>query len=388
MKVVRIWHAAVVAEYRKKIRALVQFSDLDLTLVIPQAWREGGQEASYVYNEKIDRDISTIVGRIRHQNNVRRYFFLTGLWQTLARVRPHIIDLEEEPFAYVTAQVLLYRKLQRLDAKLIFQTAENIRSKMSPSFERIRNRAYAESSAALVRNREAEFHLRQRGFAGPILMTGNGIDLDYFSPGRPEQLRESLGLNGRRVIGFVGKLKTGKGVLTLLDAFSGLPDDPVLLMVGDGHLHDEIDVIAKSRGIRDRLILTGAVDHSETPHYYRLMDVCVLPSQTEGRWKEAFGRTLIEAMACGVPVIGSSSGAIPETIDSAGLTFPEKDAEQLAERIRELFRDQELYAACKRAGFERARNFSWEAVAKTNYEAYQTVLNGVTRPNEAHPVNS
>ena len=380
MKVVRIWHAAVVAEYRKKIQALAQFPDIELTLVLPSAWSEGGQEISYEYDWEIDRDISIVVGRTKHRNNIRRYFFLTGLWRTLSQIRPDIIDLEEEPYAYVTAQVLLYRKLLGLESKLIFHTAYNVNRRMSRNFERIQSWAFHQSDAAVVRNREAESYLRQRGFEGLIFLSGNGIDLGHFSPGRSDQLRQQLDLNGRKVVGFVGKLKTGKGVLTLLDAFAKLPDDSVLLMVGDGHLHDEIDVIAKSRGIRDRLFLAGSVRHSDTPQYYRLMDVCVLPSQTEGRWKESFGRTLIEAMACGVPVIGSSSGAIPETINSAGLIFPEKNPDQLANRIRELLHDQKLHSACKRAGLARARDFSWEAIAEKNYKAYQTVLNGVAKP--------
>ena len=73
----------------------------------------------------------------------------------------------------------------------------------------------------------------------------------------------------------------------------------------------------------------GLVPSTEAPRYYREIDVLVLPSLTRPNWVEQFGRVLIEAMACGVAVVGSSSGEIPWVIGDAGVIFPEGDADAL-----------------------------------------------------------
>src|SRR5207245_3300012 len=83
-----------------------------------------------------------------------------------------------------------------------------------------------------------------------------------------------------------------------------------------------------------RLELQEGVPHHEVPRYLERMTALVLPSLTTPTWKEQFGHVLIEAMACGVPVIGSDSGAIPEVIGDAGLVVPEGDVAGLAEALR------------------------------------------------------
>lgn len=374
MKILRIWHAAVVAEYRKKVRAIANFPDVDLTLLIPRKWKEGGKEVYYQFDEKIDTVYSTVVGRIARQNNIRRYFFLTGLWKTMKQTRPDVIDLEEEPYSYVARQVIYFRNLLGLNSKIIFHSATNIQKQLKNPFAKIQENTFSEASAAIVRNQEAESYLQNNGFNGPIFLSGNGIDCNHFSPGDSSKLREKFNLGDKKVVGFVGNLRTGKGLFTLLSAFEKLPKDTVLLLIGGGHLFDDIKRIANSKGFAERLILTGQIDHMQLPDYYRLMDVFVLPSETGMRWKESFGRVLIEAMACGIPVIGSSSGAIPDTILDAGIVFSEKNVKELVEAINKLLIDKGLLQKYKKAGLQRAGEFSWDSIAKINYEVYQSVF--------------
>ncbi len=79
----------------------------------------------------------------------------------------------------------------------------------------------------------------------------------------------------------------------------------------------------------------GYVPHDETSRWLSSLDVLVLPSETRPNWKEQFGRVLLEAMACGTPVVGSSSGEIPNVINATGggLIFPEQDTHALAENL-------------------------------------------------------
>src|SRR5205807_1867894 len=90
---------------------------------------------------------------------------------------------------------------------------------------------------------------------------------------------------------------------------------------------------------------------------------------------EQFGRVLIEAMASGLPVIGSTCGAIPEVVDDAGLIVPEGDTDALAAALRRVLFDSALRKALARAGRERVeRHYSWERIADKTYELYRQVL--------------
>ena len=95
------------------------------------------------------------------------------------------------------------------------------------------------------------------------------------------------------------------------------------------------------------------------------MDVLVLPSRSMPYWKEQFGRVLVEAMACGVPVIGSDSGAIPAVIGDAGLVFPEGDDRALADRILQLATDSTLWSDLQERGLARAPRFRADVFSDT-----------------------
>jgi glycosyltransferase involved in cell wall biosynthesis len=105
------------------------------------------------------------------------------------------------------------------------------------------------------------------------------------------------------------------------------------------------------------------------------LDVLVLPSRTTARWKEQFGRVIIEAHACATPVIGSDSGAIPAVIGDAGLVFSEGDARAFADAIQTLKNDPECarrMGATGRAQVE--AKYTWARVAEQMHFIYKRVL--------------
>jgi glycosyltransferase involved in cell wall biosynthesis len=104
------------------------------------------------------------------------------------------------------------------------------------------------------------------------------------------------------------------------------------------------------------------------------MDVLVLPSRTTPQWKEQFGHVLIEAMACGTPVIGSNSGAIPDVIDAAGLLFPEGDVDALAAHLCRLANNpKELHLMSQRGRERVADMYTHERIAEQTMEVYRSV---------------
>jgi glycosyltransferase involved in cell wall biosynthesis len=94
----------------------------------------------------------------------------------------------------------------------------------------------------------------------------------------------------------------------------------------------------------NRVVFSGYVPHAEAPRYLSALDVLVVPSETQPNWKEQFGRVITEAMASGTPVIGSSSGEIPNLIrkSKGGLIFPEKNAAEFAKSLREMITRKDL----------------------------------------------
>ncbi len=114
----------------------------------------------------------------------------------------------------------------------------------------------------------------------------------------------------------------------------------------------------------DRIRLVDAIPHEQTVDYFNALDALVLPSESSPTWKEQFGHVLIEAMACGVPVIGSDSGAIPEVIGTAGLVFPEGDSQALRVELQRLVNDPDLRKHLSRRGRERVLgNYTYRQIA-------------------------
>jgi glycosyltransferase involved in cell wall biosynthesis len=111
------------------------------------------------------------------------------------------------------------------------------------------------------------------------------------------------------------------------------------------------------------------------PAFYHAMNVIVLPSLTRKHWKEQFGRVLIEAMACAVPVIGSDSGEIPNVISDAGIIFPEGNADALRAQLGALMQDQSRCAELGKRGRARAlANFTQTRVAEETYAVYREMM--------------
>jgi glycosyltransferase involved in cell wall biosynthesis len=122
-----------------------------------------------------------------------------------------------------------------------------------------------------------------------------------------------------------------------------------LLLIGDGELRAQLDG-QPIPGSRVRVL--NELRHDQMASGYAQLDVLVLPSRTTPTWKEQFGRVVIEALWCGVPVVGSDSGEIPWLIEltGGGLTFPEGDRDKLAEQLTKLRNDTSLRRRLSSAG--------------------------------------
>ena len=181
-------------------------------------------------------------------------------------------------------------------------------------------------------NEEAAEVLRRRGYRGLVRVIPQfGVDRDLFRPG--PSTRAELGLPLEAVvIGFIGRLVVEKGVDTAVRAIARVPQVH-LALVGVGPLEKALRALAIELAVVDRIHFLGGYPSDQIPRVLRGFDGLILPSRTTRRWKEQFGRVLIEAMAAEIPVIGSNSAEIPRVIGDAGLGFEEGNVDDCARAI-------------------------------------------------------
>ncbi len=121
--------------------------------------------------------------------------------------------------------------------------------------------------------------------------------------------------------------------------------------------------------------MRSTVPSAEVADEMRKLHAFVLPSHTTPRWKEQFGRVLVEAMASGVPPVGSDSGEIPHVVGDAGLIFREGNVEDLTHKLRLLVDNPALHATLAKRGRERVlTHYTQHAIARAYYDAYREML--------------
>ena len=196
-----------------------------------------------------------------------------------------------------------------------------------------------------------------------------GVDTDMFRPmEEPEGLRESMGLVGKRAIMCVGRLSFEKHVEQVVQALKYLPDDVDLIIDGDGPAQDYIKEVIKEEHQESRTHLIGMVKREDLPKYYTMVEVCVSASRFETQ-----GLSLMEAMACKVPIVVPRVRAFKEIIidNENGFLF-DGDIEDMAKRVTEAL--DSCHGEIRERAMERARSYSEESSARKLEELYREVI--------------
>jgi len=222
----------------------------------------------------------------------------------------------------------------------------------------------------------AEVLLRRPGYdAKPMANIPLGVDVTAFRPDAIARtaVRQSLGWDpdGPPVIGYLGRFVPEKGLPMMMRVLDRLNTPWRALLVGSGPLIHELQSWAARHG--DRVRLCTSVKHADVPAYINAMDVLAAPSQTAPHWREQFGRMLIEAFACGVPVVASDSGEIPHVLADAGQIVAEADEDAWVRALAEMMESPARQAELAARGLERARQFSWLEVGRRYADFFDTV---------------
>lgn len=366
--------ACVVGSYQRKLEELAEFDDVELTVIVPPFWRD--ERGVMSLEREHTQGYELIVEKMALNGHFHLHFY-PGLGKQINRLRPDILHIDEEPYNLATFQAMWLGK--RLGAKALFFTWQNILRRYPPPFSWIESYNLTNADYAIAGSTEALKVLRAKGFTKPVeVIPQFGVDPEVYRfqvPGsrfRGIDLRLATCDLQPFTIGYVGRLVEEKGVEVLLRAVSGLEDDWQLRILGSGPLQARLEALAQELGIAARVAFDSPLPSAQMPAYYNQLDVLVLPSLTRPHWKEQFGRVLIEAMACQVPVIGSTCGEIPHVIGKAGLVFPKGEADELRAKLAQLMDDPALRTRLAQLGRQRVlAHYTQAKVAAATYEVYR-----------------
>jgi glycosyltransferase involved in cell wall biosynthesis len=357
LRVLSIAHPAVQrATGRRRYDCFAQHPDLDVHLLVPRRWKQFGRT--------LDADPAGDPGVTLHvlpialpQAGPMGWYlhFYPALRRLIRQLQPDVIHLWEEPWSVVALQAALLKG----EARLVMEVDQNILKRLPPPFEWIRRKVLHKTAHVLARSPDAAAVVRANGYRGPISPIGYGADLATFHPLPRDRSAIRSGLH----LGYVGRLVVEKGLDDALDALARLPTDCTLAILGEGPYEPELRRRIDALGLRERVTIQGWAAPDAVAAFMRDLDILLLLTRTTGAVREQFGRVIIEAQACGTPVIGSACGAIPDVVGPGGWIVPESDPAALADLLRRLMENRAEIAACARAGAGNvAARFTYEAV--------------------------
>ncbi len=364
MRVLMLSKACVVGAYQKKLEEMARLPDLELTVVVPPYWRD--ERGTLELEREHTEGYELIVEPMTFNGSFHLHFY-PGLGNQIRRVRPDLVHIDEEPYNLATAHALWLAR--RNGARTLFFSWQNLLRRYPLPFRMIERYVLGNVDYAIVGNKESSNVWRAKGYQGSLAIIPQfGVDPEIYLPTpRP---------SGRGfVVGYVGRLVEQKGVDLLLEALSGLEGTWRAYVLGSGPESEALRSQAKALGLAHRVSFEAQIPSGQMPAYYHELDALVVPSRTRPNWKEQFGRVIVEAMACGVPVIGSDSGEIPNVIGDAGLVFPEERADILRAHLARLLGDPSLQRDLACRGRERVlAHFTQAQVAAQTYQVYRAVL--------------
>lgn len=367
MRVVLVSKALVVGAYQRKAEEIARLG-VDLTVLVPPSWQD--RRGRQVVQPCHTQGYTLRVIPLRFNGAYHLHYYPT-LGRELAQLRPDLVQMDEEP--YNLATWLGLRAASKLGAAGTFFTWQNLYRRYPYPFRWLEQANFRLAPLAIAGNQEAGKVLRRKGYTGEIAVIPQfGVDPTIFTP----SFASGDGTDVVR-IGYAGGLLPEKGVDLLLRACVGLRGHWQLHIAGSGAEEQALRNLAQALGIAGQVHWHGSLASTAMPAFYQNLQLFVLPSRTTPTWKEQFGRVLVEAMACGIPVIGSDCGEIPQVIDEAGLVFDEGDVLILQRHLQRLLdRPQERHSLGQAGRRRVLAHYTMNLVAEQTVATYQRLLAG------------
>lgn len=334
LKILSIAHPAVNRNAeRLRYYPLAGRADVDVHLVVPEVWYQFGRTMVADPSDDPRMTVHVMPIRLPRAGPMSWYLhFYPGLRRLIRDLDPDVIHLWEEPWSVVALQA----RFLKGRAAMVMEVDQNILKRLPPPFEWVRKQVLRHTDYVLARSPEATAVVRARGYRGPASLIGYGVDLATFhqtgarhAPAAQQALR----------IGYVGRLVEEKGLDDALDAMTHARVPVTLAIMGEGPFEPALRARVAALGLDDRVTFRGWGKPADVAAFLHELDAMVLLTRTTSAVREQFGRVIVEAQACGVPVIGSSGGAIPDVVGPGGWIIPERDPDALAKLLGDLAAD-------------------------------------------------
>lgn len=397
--------------YRRWKLLAEKYTDVDVTLLAPTDWTWGGDKG-LTYGT-----VEVLQGKLVDEERFRIH--LVGIKETnhggwvSEQMEQEISQLRPDIFYYIgghndLALMKVYdikRKYKLNHMKIMvfgmrghthalrleksnnpIRMAKNI-AKYSVFKSRL-NRLNRHSAAIFCHFPVAVDEFRREGYKGPVYMqTQVGVDIDVFRP-NPEarnRIREKYNIGDAYLFGSASRFTSDKG---LSEVIAALPQEGnwKYLMMGWGR-DDEVEKIKREiaeRGLEDKIILTGFIKTwAEMAEHWNALDCAVHTPLTTELWEETFSLALVQAMATGLPVIGSSSGSVPYQLGSEGIIVPERDVKALNKQFMIMMADPDYGREIGQKMLHRATTcFSTRHLNDCFYYTVKDILAGVYDENK------
>src|SRR5437016_3179315 len=251
LRVLRIAHASLTPALRERERALAkECADIDLEVLTTTRWREAGVD---VYATADDL-FQVSPARACLSNHIQLFAYdPRPVVRALRRHRPHLIDLNHEPYSIACAEILALADWLLPGVPVVMQVAQNLPRRYPPPVNWLQRRALSRIAAAYACSEGAREVLHAKGFRKPVSIIPFGVNTAAFHP-RPQNR-----IDRRLTIGFVGRMLPGKGLGVLAEALTKIAsDDWKLLLVGDGPERKRFERILAERALTHSAEWSGA----------------------------------------------------------------------------------------------------------------------------------
>lgn len=371
LRVLFISHTYVVGVNQGKLAAIAATNEATVALMAPNFWQAKQWEKA-LFLESTYPEVQLYSSSVFFNGRGGAYFY--NPWQLLRVIKsfnPDIIQVEEEVFSIATFETCVFARLLR--KPMVVFGWENMDRKLSSPRRFMRKFVLDYARLIIAGNKEGGELLEQWGFKNLIeVMPQMGVDTEMFKP--VSKTLDEAALK----IGFVGRLAHAKGIDLLLKASQILNQEGLefrLVICGSGPEEQTLKQLAIQLDVAHLIDWRGGVRHDEVPKEIANMDLLVLPSRTIDTWKEQFGHVLIEAMATGIPAVGSTCGEIPNVIGRSDLVFPQEDPQALAVILRRFITEPEWRQQMCHYSLERVhQSYSHTRIAQRLLTLWRKIL--------------